>query len=633
MKNKYYPGHPFIEKVIIEGAKNAHVVIDCFAGMGGTSSGFEAAENYYVIACINHWDKAIETHKLNHPNCLHLQEDFRTVDLSLLVYMVNKIRLINKHTKVHVWNSLECTNFSNAKGGMSRDADSRTLADHVDRYVIALNPDVIWIENVKEFLIWGGMIPKIVHMVKGKTKQIFFNPDKDDESIFNLHEGAYCPLELKKGKKKEKNKIISIGPWMIPDPARKGNDFHRWRNHIKSFGYESDHRLLNCADYGVPQHRVRLFMEFTRKGIGSFYPTITHNKKGTDGLSKWNPIKDCLDLKDEGTELLSFNNNKKTGIRTPRIKSKKTIERLMRGCIKHVFNGESIFVTKHYSGSPDSKNYSLDDIAGSVTGTGGNATISKVNLVDYYFGKGYSKPMDVPAGVTGARDGAALNTVMILDQTFGKSKPIGINNIAPSLTGISKANPITYTFLDQRFSGGGQNKGVNTPSSALTGVPKIVPINVSRFVMDTQFNNESHSLERTAGTVTANRKHYYVVNFQWCNGNSRDIAQASNTIIARMDKAPSYLIVTELGNLAIEVYDYDPPHYIAMKKFMAENGIVSIKMRMLKETELLLIQDLPATYKLTKSSTDNKKMIGNAVPRGVVKLLAEAFDKGTRKAA
>ena len=42
---------------------------------------------------------------------------------------------------VVVWASLECTNHSKAKGGVSRDADSRTLAEHLIRYIKAIDPD------------------------------------------------------------------------------------------------------------------------------------------------------------------------------------------------------------------------------------------------------------------------------------------------------------------------------------------------------------------------------------------------------------------------------------------------------------------------------------------------------------
>ena len=64
--------------------------------------------------------------------------------------------------RVVLWASLECTNFSIAKGGQSRDADSRTLAEHLFRYIDALRPDYIQIENVKEFMTWGPLVVKVV---------------------------------------------------------------------------------------------------------------------------------------------------------------------------------------------------------------------------------------------------------------------------------------------------------------------------------------------------------------------------------------------------------------------------------------------------------------------------------------
>lgn len=137
--------------------KIKNIVVDGFCGIGGVTCGFEKLEGWMVIACINHWDVAIETHQRNYPNCLHLLEDFRVADLEVVKYLIREIRKRNPSVKLHLWLSLECTNFSNAKGGMSRDADSRTLADFADRYVIELNPDHIWIENVKEFMLWGRM--------------------------------------------------------------------------------------------------------------------------------------------------------------------------------------------------------------------------------------------------------------------------------------------------------------------------------------------------------------------------------------------------------------------------------------------------------------------------------------------
>ena len=133
--------------------------VDLFCGAGGTSTGVEAAKFKNkkcakVIACVNHDSNAIASHLANHPNTLHFTEDIRTLQLSPLVEHVEKMKRKFKQAKLVLWASLECTNFSIAKGGLPRDADSRTLAEHLFRYIDALHPDYIQIENVKEFMSW-----------------------------------------------------------------------------------------------------------------------------------------------------------------------------------------------------------------------------------------------------------------------------------------------------------------------------------------------------------------------------------------------------------------------------------------------------------------------------------------------
>ncbi len=54
-------------------------------------------------------------------------------------------------------------------------------------------------------------------------------------------------------------------------------------------GYTVQARVLNAADYGVPQLRQRVFIVGVRNDIDfEFdYPEPTHSSAGTDGLSKW----------------------------------------------------------------------------------------------------------------------------------------------------------------------------------------------------------------------------------------------------------------------------------------------------------------------------------------------------------
>lgn len=80
------------------------------------------------------------------------------------------------------------------------------------------------------------------------------------------------------------------------------------------------------------------------------------------------------------------------------------------------------------------------------------------------------------------------------------------------------------------------------------------------------------------------------------NGGSVD--KPCFTLIARMDKMPPYLVTTETGEVAIEVYETDSPMTVKIKEFMALYNIIDITMRMLKIDELKLIMGFRKTTNL-----------------------------------
>jgi site-specific DNA-cytosine methylase len=43
-----------------------------------------------------------------------------------------------------------------------RNADSRTLAEHLFMYLDELKPDYLYIENVREFMAWGNSVVPLV---------------------------------------------------------------------------------------------------------------------------------------------------------------------------------------------------------------------------------------------------------------------------------------------------------------------------------------------------------------------------------------------------------------------------------------------------------------------------------------
>ncbi len=82
---------------------NGLTVTDLFCGAGGSSSGLREA-GYRVVMAANHWDLAIKSHQLNHPDTDHSQAD---------ISQVNPAYFPRTHV---LWGSPECTNHSIAKG-------------------------------------------------------------------------------------------------------------------------------------------------------------------------------------------------------------------------------------------------------------------------------------------------------------------------------------------------------------------------------------------------------------------------------------------------------------------------------------------------------------------------------------
>jgi DNA (cytosine-5)-methyltransferase 1 len=58
---------------------NGLTVTDLFCGAGGSSSGLVAA-GYKVVIAANHWQTAIESHQINHPETDHSSADISQVN-------------------------------------------------------------------------------------------------------------------------------------------------------------------------------------------------------------------------------------------------------------------------------------------------------------------------------------------------------------------------------------------------------------------------------------------------------------------------------------------------------------------------------------------------------------------------
>lgn len=211
---------------------------DLFCGAGGTSTGLVQAANDCGISidvtAVDHWPTAVATHQRNHPGHRHLCAD---------IDAVAPHALFDGRPISGLWASPACTHHSNARGGKPRHEQQRATAHCVPRWIEATRPDIVWVENVREFLQWG-------------------------------------PLDAA-GK---------------PIIGRKGESFAAWVQMIRSLGYQVEHRMLCAADYGVPTSRTRLIVQARPDGKPMIWPEPTH-------AGRWVSVQSIIDWSDAGQSL------------------------------------------------------------------------------------------------------------------------------------------------------------------------------------------------------------------------------------------------------------------------------------------------------------------------------------------
>lgn len=190
------------------------LVVDCFAGGGGASTGIEWALGRSPDIAINHDPKALAMHAANHPRTKHLCEN---------VWAVDPREACGNRRVGLLWASPDCCHHSKAKGSKPRSKRLRALAWLPVRWARAVKPRIICIENVEEFQDWGPL-------------------DNDGRVI----------------KKK------------------RGLTFRMWLGKLKAAGYVVEWRELRACDYGAPTSRKRLFLIARSDGEPIVWPEATH---------------------------------------------------------------------------------------------------------------------------------------------------------------------------------------------------------------------------------------------------------------------------------------------------------------------------------------------------------------------
>jgi DNA (cytosine-5)-methyltransferase 1 len=269
------------------------IVVDLFAGGGGASTGIERAIGRAVDVAVNHDAEAISMHQANHPQTKHYCSD---------VFEVDPLDVTEGRPVGLLWASPDCKHFSKAKGGKPVSKKIRSLAGVVIKWIKAVRPRVIQLENVEEFQTWGPLVKRPVSWV--------------DEA---------GQTQTKMGE--------------FPCPLRKGQTFQKWKRSIEREGYVVEHRELRACDYGAPTIRKRFFLVARCDGLPIVWPEPTHGAPDSlpvkqKKLKPWRTAAECIDW----------------SIPAPSIFERKkdladaTCRRIAKGIMRYVVNAKEPFI-------------------------------------------------------------------------------------------------------------------------------------------------------------------------------------------------------------------------------------------------------------------------------------------------
>ena len=276
---------------------------ELFAGCGGLGYGFHQ-EGYNIIAC-NELDSSIaETYKENFTNTNVIVGDITQQSIKKDIYSNFKDNPCDI-----ILGGPPCVAYSMSGHRDSRDPRGQLFKEYIE-VVKTLQPKVFILENVKGILTMLHDKPKLTKKEKkiadkyyeleaekiniiAKNKILSSKTEENMEGYDELVKDTKTSLKDVNSKLKKIGKDIHIFRMKVTDIIK---------NTFEEIGYNVEMKLMNAADYGVPQKRERVIFIGVRKDIKQqiTFPDITHNKEGNNGKKKWTSVREAIDdLKDK----------------------------------------------------------------------------------------------------------------------------------------------------------------------------------------------------------------------------------------------------------------------------------------------------------------------------------------------
>lgn len=584
---------------------------DLLCGAGGTTTGLiRAAEKLgYQIELhgVNHDPLAIETIRANHPNGTYYCEALERVRPEEVVPEGRLDILVA---------SPECIFFSRARGGRPKNDQSRAIAWSVLNWCERLYIPNVLIENVPEFRDWGPL-------------------DKNGHPIKKL----------------------------------KGKTFLAFLRSLRSLGYYVSWKILNCADYGDPTTRERLFI-LARREHRIRWPEPTHGRNPEPRLfgavKPWRTAREIIDWGIAGESI--FNRRRPL--------SPNTMRRIAAGLRK--YSGIEFVIGQQSDAAPRTVDEPLPTVAtaGAISlvepflvmlnGTSESKLASSTRPVDEPLptvvgaphaclaepfvlnirggNDGYMRgvPVSEPMQTVTASPAMALVEPFILpnEGVHRGNAPRSLDDPLPTVTASRGAGHLVQPFIVQ-MDNGGSLQSVDNPLKTVTGADAralVEPFLVEYHGTGQDGRERVRSLQQPMPTVPSSpiyglAEPFIVATNHGPSERAHSLAEPIKTVTAfdAWGFVEPFIVNyngTGTAHSVDEPLDTVATHdrfgLVAVLKD-GRKALLDIRFRMLQPHELARAQGFPEGYRFAGMREKQVKMIGNSVPVATATALCEAL--------
>lgn len=559
---------------------------DLFCGAGGTSHGLLMAANEIGVdlelVAINHWQVAIDTHTLNHPYAKHLCTGLDNVDPRKLV-PGGRLQIL--------CGSPECTHHSNARGGKPMNDQSRSSAWHILRFAEALYIDNIIIENVPEFQSWGP-----------------------------------------------------IGADGRPLKSKRGHLFEQFVSSLRALGYSVEWRILNCADYGDPTTRRRLFMICRRGGKLIRWPQPTHvapaqlaQRDMFPESAPQQPWRSAREIIDWSLPSRSIFGRKKPLADNTLLRIEAGLRKFwklevdLRRCVAEDLRPFLVIFRNNQDAA------SVDEPVPTLTTMGANVGLVQPFVLPH------PRKHDQPHGVeeplrtvTATSADLALAEPFIVPQ-FSEAEARSVERPLGTVTTTSRGVGLCEAFvLGQQSCAAARSTDEPAPTVATAGAIGLT----EAFLVDPNFGERDgqsprcRSVDRPAPAVTSagagGLVEPFLVTVNHGDGDERRVGSVDAPMPTATSKIGQGIcepfLVEYYGSSDASAVSEPVPTVTTKDRFGVVEAtltryMLDIRFRMLQPRELARAQGFPDSYVFTGKREDVVKQIGNAVPPNTAKAL------------